>query len=256
MKWRGLTLVLAMAIGAGAAHAEPIRTLLSKENRFPDVRELELGVLGTFAEYTDNKEQNLQIDANQYVLTPQLRYMAGKDFALLAKLPVGYYDPDNSGSETGLGNLGLGFELRAYERFARYPYIIPHVMVELPTANEDVRIDRDEFGTKVGLSAGSKAWRTWTWILDISYEFFEKSENVARLGGSVIWDLSEDFAMLFEAGVSDEDARTTSDTDYPAIFLGGLSYEVNDRSSWQLYGGGESGTALEVFATLRYNYTF
>lgn len=256
MKWRSLVLVLAMAVGAGVVQADPNRCLLTKENKFPKVGQLELGVLGTFAEYTDSDEQDIVVDANQYILTPQLRYQLTEEFTLVGKFPVGRYEPDQGDSSNGLGNLSLGFELLAYEDFRRFPYIIPYAMINLPTADEDVKIDYDEFGALFGMSAGSIAWRYWTFNADISYEFFEDSQNIARFTASILWDVDDDLAFIFEAGLSDNDRRTVSSTDYPAVFLGGISYDVNKRSSFQLYGGGESGTPLEVFATLRYNYTF
>lgn len=256
MKWRGLILVMAMAIGAGVVQADPNRTLLTKENNFPQLREWELGVFGSFVEYNDNDEEDRTVDANQYVLTPQVRYQIVDDLALVARLPFGYLSPDEGDSEAGLGNLAFGLELRAHQDFFRFPWIIPNIMLKLKTADEKVRIDQEDNSARFGLSIGSIAWDSWTFAADFSYEFFADIENVARGGLSIVWDVNERFAFIAEGGMSDEDVSRNGESDNPAIFLGGLSYELTEKSSMQLYGGSQTDSPVDVFATIRYNHTF
>jgi hypothetical protein len=178
------------------------------------------------------------------------------NLALLARLPVGYLSPDQGDSETGFGNLAFGLALRAHEDFFRYPWVIPNILFKLKTGDEKVRIDREDNSARFGLSIGSVAWKSWRLMGDVSYEFFADTENIARGALSIIWDVNDRFAFIAEGGVSDEDVSKKGDSDNPAIFLGGIHYETTEKSSLQLYGGSETDSDVDVFATLRYNYTF
>ena len=130
--------------------AETVRTLLTKENRFPELHRAEIGALVEFIEFTDNSEDMKLHDADLTVGTAFVRYMAAENLALTASLPYGKFDTDFASSESGLGDVAVGVELRAFEHFFRFPYISPHAEVRFDSGEERAALGDNQGSTLLG----------------------------------------------------------------------------------------------------------
>jgi hypothetical protein len=239
VKTRTLMITALVAGIAVPAVAEPMRPLLTKENKFPDVGQAELGALVQFKEFSDENEQMKTSDANQWVVTPTLRYMASENLAFVLDVPFGGLDPDNGSSESGLGDIGVGVQFRVYEHFFRFPYIIPYANLLFDTGEEKALLgDRDD-SLLIGVTVGSQVYDVpWYVNFDANYEVLQDSENIAKFAASVIWEISPQFSLLAEASLSDEDLRLLGVDEHPAVFQGGAFFKSSDVTTLGLYGSG------------------
>lgn len=248
---RGIWLaVLALAV-AETGMAEPMRPLLTKENRFPELNRPELGTLVEFIEFTDNEEQFKTVDANLVAVTPSVRYRVSENLTLGAGLPVGYFDPDFSGSEFGFGDLSLGVELLAWEDLFRFPYIIPHATVKLDTGDEDTTLGDGDSSAVLGVTVGSQVYDIPVHFnMDASYELMPKINNILLLSASLSWAISERFGVLAEGRLTDEEPPPGAE-EHPGLIQGGMYYKPTDSLYLALYGGGYKNSDKDVIATLR-----
>jgi hypothetical protein len=240
--------------GSLAARAEVMRPLFSKENRFPGKHRFEVGTLFKYTELTDFHESLNDTDVDETSIGPYLRFGVTDNFATFVVVPYNEVEPDVGKSESGLGDIAVGFEYLAYEDIFHYPWVIPHVQLNLDTGDEDDGLGAGETSTVLGLSVGSRAWDVCHFIIDGSYQVFEDSENIARISGAIIWDVSERFAVLAEARGTDEDLG--GDKEHPAVFLGGLSFQPNEDFILILYGGGGKNTREDVIIAAKAALTF
>ncbi len=238
-------------LSATLAFAEPQRALLTHENKFPELHELELGAIAGYADYKNFDER---------ALAPYLRFGLIENLTINASVPWRDIESDSNKSESGIGDATLGFELRAYQDILDYPYVIPHVEVAFSTGDEDKGLGSGETVTTVGISVGTVTYDCLHWVADVSYALNGGSErpdpdNVFIFGGSLIWDLSKRFSVLAEANVADE--KTEKD-DYPVFVQGGLVYKWTDRFVTGAYFGSTHGETYnaEDTAIVKASYTF
>jgi hypothetical protein len=251
MMKRGIWLaVLALAV-AETGMAEPMRPLLTKENRFPALRQAEVGALVEFVEFTDNVEQEKTSDANRLAVMPTARYRIAEELTLRADLPVGNLDPDAGGSEFGLGDLAVGMELLAFEDLFRFPYVIPHATLKLDTGDEDTTLGDGETSAILGVTVGSQVYDVPVHFnMDASYEIMENSGNIAMFSASLLWSLSDRFSVLVEGRLTDEEPPPGAE-EHPALAQGGMIYEASDTLLFGVYGGGYKNAEEDVVATFR-----
>ncbi len=235
-------MAVGMVVLAGSVAAEPVRPLLTKENRFPDVGHAEVGFRYSFVEEVDTIEEFKISDTNVNSYIPFVRYRPAEPITLIAKFPYAQTDADSGDDESGLGDIRLGFDLLAYEDIFHYPWIIPHAEAVLDTGDDG--IGRGESSLLFGLAIGSTAWETTHFIADARYEIFEDSENVFSLAFSIVWDLSDRFGIFAEAAITNEEI--VEDQELPVLFLGGLSYDATDRLHFVARGGGGKNSRQEV----------
>lgn len=239
----------ALSLAVGGVSAEQMRTQLTKENRFPEYGRVEAG-LDLRTEQLDTPDNVFPAnDVDSVFAEPFARYQAFENVSLLARLPYVSVDSDLAGSESGLGDVELGAEWRAYENVFTFPYVIPHLTLALGTGDEDKGLGRGETGVTLGTTLGTKRWEDFTFNLDLAYTVFEDSDNVAALGLSLIWDISRKFSALVEGAITDEEDAVEGDNPY--LLLGGMSYQPYDRFSWTVFGGAGDHGEPDVLVGLR-----
>lgn len=246
-------LIAAIALATGA-HAEGQRTVYTHENAFPELHKAELNVDLMSIESGDRNEAFADGDRNSVVTAPKLRYTLLPELVGSVKAPVVFEDPDNGGSEVGLGNLELGLELKAFEDIFNYPYVIPHVELGLETAGSNLQTIRDENFARVGVSVGTVTKDTFTWVGDVSYQMFSESENIFIFSASLIADISKDFSVIGEIQLTDEEVG--SKKDHPVNFLGGFSYDWSPAFRTCFYAGAGLDSSDDVVAMVRATYSW
>jgi hypothetical protein len=247
-KW--LTVAIAAAIAAGA-NAQPNRPSFTKENRFPGLHRLEAGGI---VNYRDNE----MVDYT--TVAPYARYGLLSNLTLNAAVPFESADFEMGDSESGLGDIQLGLDLLAWQDIFDYPWVIPHVAVGLPTGDEDKGLGTGETTVTPGLSAGSKMYDWVSVIFDVSYAVngagtTDNLENAWLFGGSVIWDISERFAILAEAQASVLQDSMEGQDDTSALYGAGLSYDFTENFELLAEFGTGDGEN-EGFFTVKGAYTF
>lgn len=243
--WVSGLLCLAMSAGVWA---EPMRTVLTKENRFPYERQVEGSAWGVYKDF----------DAyDYYAVTPMARYGLFDHLAVWGALPLAMTDDDNGDEHFSMDDLTVGFELLAWEDYLTYPWIIPHAQVSLPTGNEDEHMGRGEVITTFGLAVGTVVDDRWHFILDARYAIGGDNktykDDVASLAGAVLFEVSDIFSAHGEVEVSDDDLNGQ---DKPVRILGGMTYEPADDWSIGVYGGGVKNRDENVDALIRVTHTF
>jgi len=206
----------------------PMRTTLTSENKFPETGQLELGGFFQHAEQTEDLEQDSFGVYARYGLWENVTFGAA----------VPFVDSEfNDESNSGLGDVVLSLDLLAYQDIFRYPFVIPHVDVGLPTGDEDEGLGTGETVINFGLSVGTKVYDQLTYVIDLSYAFNGAldvpGDNVAYLSGSLVWDISDRFAAFVEGRAYD---KNTLD-DYPYLVEAGLSYMLTRDVMITGYGG-------------------
>lgn len=252
---KGLWAAMALCVLAGVASAEPMRTVFTKENKFPGALKPELS-LGGGASSFDADNPNGDID--RYFITPSARFGLTDRLTLVAAVPyVGYSEGDLD--ESGLGDIELGAEFLFFEDIFEYAWIIPHATAILGTGDEDKNLGAGEFQPRLGISIGTTTHDVLHWAADVSYTIngaaaekvgFGMVDNDDRedlLTGalSLIWDLDDRASLLGEVQVRDDPVDT--EDSYALRAHLGLAYKVNERLSLMAYGGGSSGLEEDYY---------
>lgn len=247
-----ILLTLAMFMTA-ATFADTSRTRLTRENRIPELRSADVGVQYFHADYDNGFEEDLfQLDG---------RYGLYENLTLRAGIPFGQSDLSGS-SETGFGDAYIGLELLAFEDIFRYPFVIPHIDLVLPTGDDDKALGSGETSVEIGVSVGTTIWDQLTWIIDFTYAHNggfpqDSDDDVYMVSGSLVWDVSDRFAVLAEGRIWEENIFN----DNPYQVMGGFTYDFTEALSMGLYGGQfrEDVIGAEITADLtqvRFNYAF
>ena len=247
----GAALVIGLQVSASA---ESQRGIYTKENFFPGKQLWEFGGRLSFIETNDNLEQLRDSSTDSVLVTPYLRYGIKDHFSLDVDLPFGSADSDALGDDSGLGNIGIGLQLLAFEDVFEFPYIIPHAKVILETADEDSALDDGSGGFEFGVSLGTVVDDRFHWIGDASYEIRGDEENLLRGSVTFIADISADFSLIAEGTITDE--GDSAGTDNPITAIGGMAYDWNDNFQTSWYGGGGLNTDDDVIAMFKASYAF
>jgi hypothetical protein len=248
-KW---ILAAMVSLVAASVYGEAIRPLLTKENKFPDKYGLEIGAVGQFKQLNE-KEKDRDRETDVWWGIPYVRYGVADYFAVFGKVPYGSIRPETGSDEEGIGDVSVGFELRAYEDIFTYPFVIPHAEVFFDTGDDEKGLGEGETHAMGGIAVGTVVEETVQFVGDLRYEVFDNKDNVASLAVSVLWDLNEKFAVLGEMKAADEEV---DDHSYTMFFQGGLCYKVTEALDVNVYGGAGKNTDEDVVASMKISYSF
>lgn len=255
MTRRYLVVLLAAVLVSGSAYGEARRTAFTWENKMPNPKQLEVGLVGVYREIPEEFRGDRD-SRDEYTGGPYLRYGLFENLAAFAEFPFMYVDPRAGDSQQGPADIEAGFEFVAWQDIFGFPYILPHVAVSFPTGDEDKGMGSGKTLVTVGASIGTTVEDVFHFVVDGSYTFFREDKNVAVFSGSVIWDLSPQFSLLAEANVTDEQQKDDKDSNHPLRFLGGMSYRANDHLQFTVYGGGSKHADEDVLAGAKMSYSF
>jgi hypothetical protein len=247
---RNITLAALFVGIVGTTWAEPIRTTLTKENKFPGKYHLEVGGLFDYVEYDSSGLERQDI-------SPYARFGLAEHVALFGVVPFRSVEDDMPDiDESGLGDVRVGIEFRAFEDIFTYPWIIPHASVTLDTGDEDDGLGQGDTSYQIGLALGTTVYDVLHYALDLRYEFLDEEigEDIASGALSLVWDLDDRFALIFEAQLSDEDDGMGNDN--PVIYLGGFHYVIAEDLTFGVEMGTASDSDIDVVAAGRVTYTF
>ena len=259
---KSVLLAAAMLCVASLGYSESMRTLLTVENKMPDLGQAEVGMSGSYKDYSEDADFS-----EEMAFTPFVRYGLIENLTLVATVPYRQLEPqyDNDENVSGLGDVTLGFDLVAYKDIFDYPYVIPHVEVGLPTGDEDEDLGAGNATVTAGISVGTVVQDMYHFIADIGYTIddgddenagVEEDKNHGYAAASIVWDVSKEFALLGEIKITDEKSNNAEDSDYPVTFDGGFSYKASKDLMINWYVGGSGNADLESFTELKVAYSF
>ncbi len=249
-KWLAIGLI---AMIGGVVEAEPIRTVLTKENRLPRLYQAEIGAEFFYVEREAVDETSV---------IPYLRYTLLRDFAVIARLPYRSIDPDSPmySQESGIGDATLGFEFVAYEDLFGYPWIMPHAEVSFDTGDEDKGLGAGDNEYTVGVAVGTTVNRVLHWTVDARYRILDDQDNIPSVGASLVWDLDRRFSLIGEIELSREkdvpDEFGQRDDRHPLIFLAGMHYKATRALQFTLHGGTGTNSDLDTLIRGKLSYSF
>ncbi|MBU0678936.1 MAG: transporter [Verrucomicrobia bacterium] len=223
---RKITLLAILFSLAGFSYSEPIRTTFTRENRLPELYQLEAGSGFDYVQFEAGDET---------VFTPYLRFAVFDNLDIIGRVPYVELDPDFGDGESGIGDASLGFEVVVYEDIFHYPYIMPHVDVTYDTGDEDKGLGEGETYVTLGITIGTTVNDMVHFSLDGSYELRDEVDDIASVGAAIVWDLSKEFALTTEVQWTDEDDG--AEINDPITFLGGMSYEPTENVAFIFSGG-------------------
>ncbi|MDD2236539.1 MAG: hypothetical protein PHG65_04960 [Kiritimatiellae bacterium] len=229
--------------------------MLTLENRFPEQWQVEAGVYGSYEDYDEDEKNNL-VDHTAYWGSPYVRVGLLDRLAATLKVPYGSTSMKVGEDGTGLGDVVLGLQFLAYEDIFHYPFIIPHVEARLKTGDEEKGLGDGANSLTCGLSVGSVMYDCVTIIVDGRYKFIENVTENYSVGGSIIWDLDEQFALLAEGYIGSMKREDAEDVLRPIYGQAGMVYRATECLDIGLYGGGGKDGAPSVNTTLKVSYTF
>jgi len=207
----------------------PMRTTLTRENKYPEVGQVEVG--GFFAD----AEQDTDLERTSYGAYGRLGVW---EFATV-QAEVPFVDADfGDESNSGIGDVVLSLDLLAYQDLFAFPFVIPHIDVSLPTGDEDEGLGTGETVTTIGLSIGTKVYDVLTYVVDVAYALnggglAQEDDNIVLVSGSIVWDITDRFAVLAEGRVEEKNVFDN----YPYIIKGGLVYRFTRDLQLAGYGG-------------------
>jgi hypothetical protein len=244
--WRG---AVAAVVLAGAAFGEPERTLLLREDQRPEAGMLEVGMQ---TEYSEIKDEMLRLKTDEWKTSLYGRYGLTPNVSLRAAVPYVDRDPEVGSSESGIGDVRLGFEFVAWRDIFDYPYIMPYAEVAFPTGDEDKGLGAGETTGAIGIAGGSTAWRYTHFVADLRYSILADEDNRFSGGLAVIHELSKQFFVSAEGTFAEEDENG----DRRKQFVGGMTYKPNRRWAISVHGGKEYDGERDAIGALKIAYSF
>lgn len=251
---KGLWAAMALCVVAGMASADPMRTVFTKENKFPGALGWELSLGGGGSSYDGDWNEE---DVNRWDVTPGVRFGLTDRVALRGEVPyVGYSAGDLD--ETGLGDVSLGVDFLFFEDIFEYAWIIPHATAFLPTGDEDKGLGQGDPQGRFGISIGTTVNDVVHFALDGSYttdgSLAEDDEGLLAGALSIVWDLDERASVLGEVQMRDD--PVDPDEDFALQGHVGLAYKINKHFTLMGYVGGASEMAEDFYGMGRLVYAF
>jgi hypothetical protein len=247
-----LILIGAVLVASTVARAESMRTVLCKENKLPGLSKVEVGALGRYDAVPNHWDAG-ESNHDEYWATPYVRYGVLENLALFAEVPFARIDQELGGTDTGIGDVAAGFELRGYEDVLGYPWVLPHLTMSFNTGDEEKGFGTGSTVITPGVSVGTTVENIFHWVLDGRYSFNDsEGDNIASVQGAFIWDLNQQFSLLVEGRATDEN---TPEREHPFLVLGGMSYQANENLMIGAYGGAGHDVS-DATAVLKVAYTF
>ena len=238
---KALLAALASCALAGTALADPMRTMFTKENKFPGAMGWEVSVGGGGSSFDDE-------DVDSYYGDVGVRFGLTDRLALSAAVPyVGYSAEDVD--ENGIGDMVVGAEFLFFEDIFEYAWVIPYAMASLPTGDDDKGLGAGKGRGHFGLSVGTTTMDVLHWIADLNVttdgSMAEEDEDVVAGSLGLIWDLDEQASVLGEVQFRDDPINDKHD--YGMMYHLGLVYRVNERFSVMAYGGSSSHMDIDFY---------
>jgi len=244
-KW----LISLLAAAGSYLAAESQRTIFTVENRFPRWEQIETGVLATYEEF-DFGFVKPEVSG----LMPYLRYGVREHIAVQVGVPFVQVDPGFGSSQSGLGDVELKLQLRAYEDIFGYPYFIPHISVTLPTGDDDKGLGAGDPTVTAGLSYGNKIYDFVSYVLDGSYRILQDSQNQLLLSASFLWHVSPQLDFIGEFRF--ENKAGLFEDEENVYFLGGMVYDWTRSLQMGVHVGTAISGGDETLGLLRFSYSF
>jgi hypothetical protein len=240
--------LITLGLLAGRAPADSQRPLFTYENAFPRWEQLEVGATVNYVETKTTFAED-----STTLMGPYVRYGLLENLAMRVDVPFASTDPEFGDSESGLGDVVVGFQLRAYEDIFGYPYFIPHVKASIPTGDEDKGLGEGDPVYTAGMSYGDKIYDFLSWVLDASYRINPDIDNQILLSTSILWHVSPDFTLLGE--VRYEDSADNSDESL-VLAVGGMSYNWTESLQMGVHVGGAITGEVDMVSGFRLSYSF
>lgn len=233
----------------GIGYGEEQRTMLTVENRFPKLHQFEAGAVGDHREFEGGSVSTL---------APYVRYGIIPNLTVYGAIPVADSSKDFGGDGFGFGDVKAGVQLLAFEDALEYPWVVPHIDASFNTGDEGKSLGQGENVFTFGVSVGTKMYDQISFIVDASYALnggreTTTHEDVAIFAGTILWDLSDKFAVLAEGKITDE-----KDVDnQPKYLQGGMVYKFTDDFSLGAYAGDWTDTDIQKSTvTVKASYSF
>ena len=247
-KW--LWTALALCVIASVASADPIRTVFTKENKFPEAMGLELSLSGGGSSFDADVADE---DVDRFFVAPGARFGLTDRLAVLAEVPYAGYSVGDL-DEDGLGDISLGTEFLFFEDIFEYAWIVPHATAILPTGDEDDGLGKGEGQGRFGISVGTTVNDVLHYAVDASYTLSgayhqdEEGEYDDLFTGalSIVWDLDSRSSILGEVELRDDPVDEEED-DFALRGHLGMVYKINSRFTLMGYGGGASGMEMDFY---------
>ena len=246
-----LWVATALGVLAGSAWADPMRTVFTKENKFPGALKPELSLAGGGSSF---EVDGADADIERYFVTPGVRFGLTDRLTLLAAVPFAGYS-DEELDESGLGDVEIGTEFLFYEDIFEYAWIIPHATAILSTGDEDKGLGVGEGQGRFGISVGTTTHDVLHWAVDASYTlngaapenpaFDDDRDDLLTGALSLVWDLDERASVLGEVQFRDD--PVDEEDDYAFRGHLGMAYQINKTFSIMGYLGGASGLEEDYY---------
>lgn len=241
--------IAALCCASTLAWGEAQRALLTHENKYPELHQLELGY-----EFRQREFEDFQFRTH----SAQARFGVWENLTAILDVPWAQRDNDFGDDESGIGDVEFGLDLVAYQDIFGYPYVIPHVAASFSTGDEDEGLGTGETMYLFGVSIGTVVYEVLHYVLDVSfaqnYDAKASEEDDALLVSlSLLWDLSDRFNVAAEGRVVD--LQDTDDESY--LIGGGFTYEWTENfQTGFFYGGWQESDDEDRVLSVRANYTF
>ena len=254
MTKRFLPAFCAMMAVAGTSFGEAQRTLLTLENKFPELHQFEAGLdVGNRAFKMDNYRVT--------TVAPYVRYGLVKNLTGYLDVPVADSSRNFGNSGAGLGDVKAGLQLRAYEDIFSYPWVVPHIEASFNTGDGSKATGYGKNVYTFGISAGSKMYDQLSLIVDASYMLnggFDSGSltpaDTVAFAASAVWDISEQLAVLAEGKITQH--NSTPNDHQPKYGHGGIVYRFTENFQLGAYVGGWVQADAQTDLTIKGSYTF
>jgi len=248
---------MALCVTASVSLADPMRTVFTKENKFPEAMGWEVSLGAGGSGYDDDDGPNGKIDTS--FVEPAARFGVTERLALTAAIPLVGYNDDNM-DEFGFGDMSIGAEFLFFEDIFEYAWIIPHADLIFATGNEDKGLGNGKTQAAFGLSIGTTVNDVIHFALDGTFTSNGKIDeegdydNLGTGALSIVWDLDERASLLGEVQVRDD--TLDEEDSYGTLGHLGMSYRINEGFTLMIYGGAASDLAIDYYGMGRLVYQF
>ena len=255
-KW--LWAVVASGVLAGTAWADPVRTVFTRENKFPGAMKAEIALGGGMASYDEDMAGD---EVELYDVTPGVRFGLTDRLAVLAEVPYRMLSVGDR-DEQGLGDVALGLEFLFFEDIFEYAWIVPHATAILATGDEDKGLGTGESQGRFGISVGTTVNDVLHFGADVSYTLngtvseddMDERDDLVTGSLSLVFDLDAHASVLGEVQFRDD--PIDSENDYAVRYHLGLAYRINKNFTLMGYGGGASRMYEDYYGMGRLVYQF
>lgn len=247
-----------LGVMVGVASADPMRTVFTKENKFPGAMGLELSLAGGGTSYDNDKADE---DVSTFFVAPGVRFGLADRLTILAEVPFNGYSAGGM-DEKGFGDISLGTEFLFFEDIFEYAWIIPHATAILATGDEDKGLGKGEGQGRFGISIGTTVNDVLHYALDASYTMNgantqnddNEYDNLFSGALSIVWDLDDRASVLGEVQLRDD--PIDEEDNYALRGHLGLAFKINKNFTILGYGGGASGLEEDFYGMGRLVYSF